>query len=149
MAIADAGAALDFIREHGVVLVAAAGPAPRLTDAIVGAPVKGSWWAHPQGKRIFAILEAVKASPDILVCRMIQGKITLVHRRLWPQLVRVAARFTPEQLAQIAERHTASGRHVSTAVPYPQWVPAEVLADAPAADERAALAMFSRYAGAA
>ncbi|UUZ53413.1 hypothetical protein LP419_32000 [Massilia sp. H-1] len=123
MAIADSQARpLAFIREHGVVLVAAAGPAPRLTDAIVGAPVKGSWWAHPQGKHIFAILEAVKASPDILVCRMIQGKITLVHRRLWPQLVRLAARFTPEQLAQITERHTASGRHVSTAVPYPQWV---------------------------
>lgn len=33
------------------------GGAPRLTEALAGEPVKGSWWAHPQGRRIFAILE--------------------------------------------------------------------------------------------
>jgi hypothetical protein len=143
MAIEDAAAALDFVREHGVVLVSAAGPAPRLTDAIAGETVKGSWWGHPQGKRIFALLEAVKASPDVLVCRMIEGKLTLVHRRLWPQLVRLSARFTPGQLARVTEAHTASGRHASAAQPFPDWVPAEVLADAASVDERSALPIFS------
>jgi hypothetical protein len=145
MAIEDAAAALDFVREHGVVLVSAAGPAPRLTDAIAGETVKGSWWGHPQGKRIFTLLEALKASPDILVCRMIEGKLTLVHRRLWPHLVRLSARFTPAQLARVTEEHTAAGRHASTAQPFPQWVPAEVLADAASVDEQAALLIFSRY----
>ncbi len=145
MAIDDAAAAIAFIGKHGVVLVSAAGPAPRLTDAIVGEAVKGSWWSHPQGKRIFSLLEAVKASPDILVCRMIDGKLTLVHRRLWPHLLRIAGQFTPAQLARVSEQHTASGRHASTALPFPQWVPADVLAAASLTDESSALAAFSRY----
>ena len=33
-------------REHGIVLVSAKGPAPRLTEAIIGKPIKGSWWAR-------------------------------------------------------------------------------------------------------
>jgi hypothetical protein len=32
----DSGQALDFVREHGVVLVSASGPVPKLTEAIAG-----------------------------------------------------------------------------------------------------------------
>lgn len=149
MSLQTAAAALAFVREHGVVLESAKGPAPRLIDAIAGAPLKGSWWAHPQGKRIFALLEAVKDDDEILVCRLIDGKVTLVHRRLWPQLVCVAARLRPEQLARVAQQHTASGRHANAATPFPQWVPPAVLAQAAAADAEAAWAIFSAYAGAA
>jgi len=34
----------------------------------------------------------------VLVCKLVDGKITYVHRRLWPALVRLAARFRKEQL---------------------------------------------------
>ena len=131
--------ALDFVREHGVVLASAKGPAPRLTEAIVGAAIKGSWWAHPQSHRIFAILTEVGESEQILACRLINGRITLVHRRLWPSLIRLAGRFAPEQLAQVWEEHTASGRHVTHAVPYPQWVPPEVMEQARRVREQDAL----------
>lgn len=131
---------LAFVREHGVVLASARGPAPRLTEAIVGAPIKGSWWAHPQSHRIYASLQAVSASPEVLVCRLVDGKITLVHRRLWPALARLAARFAPERIAQVRDEHTPSGRHVSRAVPYPDWAPPEITAQAQAMSEEAALA---------
>ena len=137
--------ALAFVREHGVVLASAKGPAPRLTEAIVGEPIKGSWWAHPQSHRIYAILEAVTASPQVLVCRLINGKITLVHRRLWPSLVRLAKRFAPEQLAEVREEHTPSGRHASREVPFPQWVPLDVAAQARTIDEQEALAVFGAW----
>jgi len=137
--ITSADQALDFVREHGVVLASAKGPAPRLTEAIVGATIKGSWWAHPQSRRIFAILTDVAESEQILVCRLINGRITLVHRRLWPSLIRLAERFAPQQLAQVREEHTASGRHVTHAVPYPQWVPLEVLGEARRVREQDAL----------
>jgi hypothetical protein len=52
------------------------------------------------------------------VCRLIGGKITLVHRRLWPSLVRLAERFPREELAQVRDEHTPSGRHVSALVPF-------------------------------
>jgi len=122
--------AISFIEQHGVVLVSAKGPVPRLTEAIVGEPIKGSWWAHPKSHHVFAILQAVANSEDVLVCRLVDEKVTLVHRRLWPALVRVAKRFRPEQISQVHEEHTVSGRHISREVPFPKWVP-------PGADERA------------
>ncbi|HEU4776160.1 MAG TPA: hypothetical protein VFS95_04995 [Telluria sp.] len=148
MRLHNAAAVLDCVRAHGVVLESAKGPAPRLIDAIAGEPVQGRWWAHAQGKRIFALLDAVKDADDILVCRLIDGKVTLVHRRLWPQLVCVAARLKPEQLAKVEQQHTASGRHVSVATPFPQWVPPAALAEAEAIDIDAAWTIFSPYAGA-
>jgi hypothetical protein len=132
-------AALAFVEEHGVVLASAKGPAPRLTEAIAGEPVKGSWWAHSQSRLMFAILSQVTDSPQILVCRLIDGKITLVHRRLWPALARLAARFGPDRIARVGEEHTASGRHVSRAVPFPEWVPPDVLRDAQSMTETEAL----------
>ena len=140
--IAGARQARAFVRKHGVVLASAQGNAPRLTEAITGEPIRGSWWAHPQGRRIFSILSAVSESKDVLVCRLIDGKITLVHRRLWPALVRVSKRFTPAQLAQVREEHTPSGRHVSHAVPFPRWVPEEIAKQAKTIDEQDALAAF-------
>jgi hypothetical protein len=119
--------ALRFVHDHGAVLVAAKGPLPRLAEAIAGEPIKGSWWAHPRGREIFAILQELGDSPDILVCRLVNGHITLVHRRLWPALVRMAANFKPEQLAQVRQEHTSSGRHVNHETPFPKWVPQDIL----------------------
>jgi hypothetical protein len=131
--------AAAFVREHGVVLVSAKGAVPRLTEAIVDEPIKGSWWAHPKSHHIFAILQTVTESENILVCRVVDGRVTLVHRRLWPALVRVADRFPPDQIAQVREEHTPSGRHVSREVPFPKWVPAEVKEDAEGIGEQEAL----------
>ena len=142
---ATAGQALAFVRQHGVVLASAKGPAPRLTEAIVGEAIAGSWWAHPESHRIYSILGAVTDSDQVLACRLIDGKVTLIHRRLWPSLVRLARRFAPEQLAQVREEHTPLGRHATRVVPFPQWVPPDVLAQADAIDEQQALAVFGPW----
>ena len=132
--------ALTFIRQHGIVLEAAHGKVPCLVEAVAGETMHGNWWSHPRSKEIFSITRAVRASSQVLVCRLVAGKITLVHRRLWPALTRSAGHFRPEQLARLAEEHTASGRHVVTSEPFPNWVPAEVLAQARLLAESAALA---------
>ncbi len=131
--------ALAFVREHGVVLVSAKGPVPRLTEAIAGEPIKGSWWGHAKGRQIFAVLQVVTESKDILMCRLVDGKVTLVHRRLWPALVRLAGRFPPDQVAQVRQEHTPSGHHVSREVPFPKWVPADVTSEARRIDLEEAL----------
>jgi hypothetical protein len=120
--------ALAFIEQQGVVLVAGKGRVPRLVDVILGEPIKGSWWAHPASHRIFAVLQAVEESEALLACRLIDSKVTLVHRRLWPALVRLERRFTRQQLAQIHQEHTRSGKHVNRVVEFPAWVPESVLA---------------------
>jgi hypothetical protein len=138
-------AALAFVQEHGVVLASAKGAVPRLTEAIIGEPIKGSWWAHSKSHHIFAILNAVTESEQVLVCRLIEGKHTLVHRRLWSSLVCLANHFLPEQIAKVHQQHTPSGRHVSSVVPFPEWVPPEVLEEAMTVEKTAALAVFGAW----
>ena len=138
--------AITFIQEHGVVLASAKGPVPRLTEAIVNGPISGSWWAHPQSQQIFAVLQAVADSDEVLVCRLINGKVTFIHRRLWPALVRVAKRFPYPQIAQVHEEHTASGRHVTREVPFPKWVPRDVMNQANRMSEKEAVTALGSWA---
>lgn len=135
--------ALAFVRKHGVVLVSAQGPVPSLVSAIAGEPVKGSWWAHRKGREIFNTLEAVTDSPDLLVCRLVRGKLTLVHRRLWPSLMRMAGSFPKPALARVRQEHTPSGKHVNKIVPFPKWVPRGLNASAADAPELARLVQLA------
>ena len=124
--------AVAFVERHGIVLQAAHGPLPNLAETIVGSAIKGSWWGHPKGKEIFRAVKAIGASPDVLVCKLVEGKITYVHRRLWPALIKLASRFRKEQLANIRDEHTRSGAHHSRREHFPNWVPSEVLKEAEA-----------------
>jgi len=137
--------AIAFVQEHGVVLESAHGPVPSLAEAIAGGPIHGSWWSHPLGHNIFEVTRSVRASDQILACRLIAGKVTFVHRRLWPALVRASGHLRPDQLSQLQEEHTSSGRHVTKAVPFPDWVPPTVSIEAGALTESAALSMLSEF----
>jgi hypothetical protein len=121
---------LAFVARHGVVLQAARGPVPSLAETIAGGPIRGSWWGHPKGHEIFKVAEAVSDSDDVLVCKLVDGKVTYVHRRLWPALVKLAPRFRKEQLAKVWNEHTPTGAHRSRTVAFPEWVPGDVLREA-------------------
>lgn len=122
--------ALAFVKRHGIVLQAARGPLPSLAEAIAGGPIRGSWWGHPKSHEIFAAAGAICDSDDVLVCKLVDGKITYVHRRLWPALVKLAARFEKSQLAKVWNEHTASGAHRARQQAFPAWVPAEIMKEA-------------------
>ncbi|HUE87339.1 MAG TPA: hypothetical protein VMO26_14790 [Vicinamibacterales bacterium] len=139
--------ALAFICQHGVVLEAAQGPVPSLAVVIAGGPVRGSWWSHAKRDEIFAVTRAVRDSDDVLVCRLVKGKITFVHRRLWPALVRAAGRLPSDRLSRVREVHTRSGRHTTTEVPFPEWVPPSVRAAAGRLSEEEALAELAACTG--
>lgn len=125
MAIKTLREALRFVEGHGIVLESARGKVPNLAQEIAGEPIRGSWWAHPKGNDIYMLLEKVRDSGDVLVCRLVDGKVTFVHRRLWPALVRLAPRFDKKRLAAVHEEHTATGTHRAIAFDFPKWVPAE------------------------
>jgi hypothetical protein len=137
--------ALAFVMAQGVVLEAGKGPVASLAEAVAGGPIRGSWWAHPQGREIFAATRAVRDCPDVLVCRLIGGKITYVHRRLWPALVRIAKRFRLADLAQVREVHSATGKHIAKAIKFPDWVPDAVVAQASNLDEARALSLLGSW----
>jgi hypothetical protein len=125
-----------------MVLQAAKGPIPNLPELVVGGPVTGSWWAHPDHDEIFRVLNEAVASGQVARLRLVGGKVTLVHRRLWPAVVRLAPRLGADRLAALEEEHTASGRHRSTTTPFPDWVPEAVVQEAAGLSEAEALAQL-------
>ena len=118
--------AIAFVRRHGVVLESARGPVPNLADTVAGEEIAGSWWGHPRGDEIFGLTKAVRKCADVLVCRLVDGKITYVHRRLWPALARIADRLDERRLAAVHEVHTSQGKHKATATAFESWLPAAI-----------------------
>lgn len=127
--------ALDFVKQHGIVLQSARGPVPSLAEAIAGEPIRGSWWAHPKAHQIFQALEAVVESGDVVTCKLIDDRVTYLHRRVWPAIARLAAKIGRARLARVWSEHTPSGAHRPRREPFPRWVPADVLEQAAALSE--------------
>lgn len=96
----DVRALRAAIAEHGLLLEHDA-VLPSATRLIAGEPVRGSWWAHPAGGRVYHALGALDAH-EVLATRLVAGKITLVHRALFPQLLAIATEDAPWQTAGLA-----------------------------------------------
>lgn len=77
------------LEEHGFLLESDA-RLPSVASLVAGAPVKGSWWSHPKGHAIFAACGMLADHPDALIAKLVSGKVTYVHRRLWAPLLCVA-----------------------------------------------------------
>ncbi len=131
--------ALNMVKKQGVMLEAARGPVPNLADLVAGGPRGGSWWAHPRGREIFAITRSVRDAPDVLVTRLVDGRITYVHRRLWAALVRLAPNLTRARLARLREVHTKTGAHRIETQSFPGWVPNDVRRRAAALTKESAI----------
>jgi hypothetical protein len=73
---------------------------PSATACIAGEPIRGSWWGHAKGKLIYETLQRVVDA--VAWPKLVLGKDTLVHRRLWPALVAVAESHQDWQLRGLA-----------------------------------------------
>lgn len=81
--------ALGRLREYGLLLLSDA-VLPSVAGLVVGAPVRGSWWGHPRGHAIFEIANRLAEHPEALLVRLVSGKVTYVHLKLWPALLSTA-----------------------------------------------------------
>lgn len=87
-----------------------------LVEEVAGGPVKGSWWGHAKGGLIFEIANAFHDSRQVISLRLVDGKVTFVHKSLWPALARMVldpdwrrkagARLRPDagELFRVVER---------------------------------------------
>jgi hypothetical protein len=91
--------ALALVRDRGVLPLTSVGGSDSLVEEVAGRPVKGSWTEDPAGERILALATALEGSSEVLVLKLVGGKVTFVHAALWPALVRVAR--DPERAARI------------------------------------------------
>ena len=62
---------------------------PSATTLICGEPIKGPWWSHPQSSLIHWVLEELDDNPELTTAKLIDGKVTMVHSALWPELVAI------------------------------------------------------------
>ena len=138
---------VSFVEKHGVVLASARGPVPSLAEQIAGEPIVGGWWAHPKGKVIFDALSELDDSYDIRCFKLIDGKVTFVHRRLWPALVRLAqdGMFLADQVASVQQEHTPTGEHRNLITAFPEWVPDDVALEATHLDVASAKAQLGAW----
>jgi hypothetical protein len=98
-------ALLARLREHGLLLQQDR-RLPDIATAIAGEPIRGSWWAHPRAHAIFDCLGEIERHPDTLATKLVAGKVTFVHRRLWPAVLAVGTGRAPWQfLGLSADAH--------------------------------------------
>lgn len=94
-------AALEHLEEWGFILLQ--DPIlPSLVGLIAGEPVRGSWWGHPKGHEIFDAAGALDDHPDVTSAKLVSGKVTFVHRSLWPHLIAVGRAREEWQTARLS-----------------------------------------------
>jgi hypothetical protein len=92
--------ALAAIRELGVLLETDRA-FPSLVALAAGGPVKGTWWAHPLANEIYMLGQRLMDERDVMFIRLVTGKMTYVHRRLWRPLYAIATARQSWQFADL------------------------------------------------
>jgi hypothetical protein len=92
---------LASLKEHGLLLQTDAN-LPNVCALVTGAPVHGSWWAHPRSHEIFRVNCELAEHPDVLVSKLISAKITYLHRAFWPAVVTIGRARESWQLERLS-----------------------------------------------
>lgn len=80
----------DVLGRCGLVLLSDARLAS-VASLVAGAPVRGSWWGHRRGHAIWRVAFRLGHHRDVTEAKLVSGKVTYVHRNLWPALVAVGS----------------------------------------------------------
>jgi hypothetical protein len=92
----------SILKEHGLLLQTDAN-LPNVCALVAGAPVRGSWWAHPRSHEIFRVNCELAEHPDVLVTKLISGKITYIHKALWPAVIAIGRAREPWQMKRLSD----------------------------------------------
>ena len=97
---------LDRLREFD--LLADTDPKfPSITTLVVGDSVRGSWWTHPAAREVFRLSCALRDHPDVLMVKLISGKVTAIHRPLWPAILAIGTAREPWQMDKLSKEAKA------------------------------------------
>jgi hypothetical protein len=97
---------LERLREFDLLLDTDA-KFPSIAGYIVGGEVHGSWWAHPQSHEVFRVANALRDHADVLTIKLISGKVTMVHRPLWPAILAIGLAREPWQTSGLSKEAAA------------------------------------------
>ena len=71
---------------------------PSVASLVAGEPIRGSWWAHPAANDIYDVADLLGDHPDVIIAKLVSGKNTYVHRRLWPAVHAIGRAREPWQI---------------------------------------------------
>jgi hypothetical protein len=100
--VSDSTQRLIAALETGGLLLLQDKSFPSAVGLITGESLAGSWWSHPRGDEIFEAVGMIAAHPDVLACKLYGGKVTFVHRTLWPAVLAVGQAGEPWQTASLS-----------------------------------------------
>jgi hypothetical protein len=83
--------------ERRQLLLQAGNEFPSIATIVVGEPIRGSWWAHPQSNLIYWVCQDLDDDPNVTEARLIGGKVTHVWRTAWADVASVALAREPWQ----------------------------------------------------
>jgi hypothetical protein len=88
---------------------------PSVVSLVAGKPIGGSWWGHPSGAAIYRETNKLADRSDIVVLKLLNGKVTFVLDKLWPHVYAVGRCGEPwqtsgmkpqsQRLAELVRRH--------------------------------------------
>jgi hypothetical protein len=75
---------------------------PSVASLVSGEPIRGSWWSHPAAQVIFQINEQLEDHEDVLIAKLVSGKVTFVHRNIWSEVIAIGRAREPWQLKNLS-----------------------------------------------
>ena len=89
------------LEQDGFVLLADS-DLPNVSGLITGEKIRGSWWSHKLAQTIFAVSEMLEDHADVLVMKLISGKVTFVHRELWNRIYSIGVAREEWQMKKLS-----------------------------------------------
>lgn len=80
---------------------------PSVTGFVAGDTGGRSWWAHPQAKQMYGLSCGLRDHADVLLLKLISGKLTFVNRPLWPAIVTIGTAREPWQMDGLSKEAKA------------------------------------------
>jgi hypothetical protein len=80
---------------------------PSLTGLTIGETIRGSWWAHPLSNDVYMTSQRLQHCGDVVLVKLVSGKETYLHRRLWPHLLAIGLAHEAWQLDGLTETAAA------------------------------------------
>jgi hypothetical protein len=95
-ALKDAAAVVEAVSALGLLFLSDP-KRPNAIEIVTGQFPRGSWWSHPRAHDIYGILQSVERHRDVLLAKLLSGKVSLIHRELWPALMTIVTAREPWQ----------------------------------------------------
>ena len=92
-----------FLQLEKLGFLLLSGSLPSVTRIVAGEGLRGSWWGHEQAQTIFAVSEMLEDHPDVLVMKLISGKVTFVHRELWGRVYSIGVAREDWQVKNLSQ----------------------------------------------